>query len=213
VCVGAGELLRRTGTSDAVYVVFSDRVVHFRFAGTKLDDGASFALPSPNPAAFAQVASLDDGRLIVARNDGVAIIAPNAQPVVRAAAHLPRHLARAATGFWYSSAATNPRRVDTVTLVAAHDVVIDLAPAHIVHMAAHGDTLALLLMTGPEQWHVVLVADGRERWRALVPTRRAREMSAAAVGVSSTRLVLHSSAGLRAWNAHSGEVVEVATPA
>ena len=32
LCVGAGEMLRRTGTSDAIYVVYSDRVVHIRFA-------------------------------------------------------------------------------------------------------------------------------------------------------------------------------------
>ena len=213
VCVGAGELVRRTGTNDAIYVVYADRVVHFRFAGTKLDDGASFALPSPNPSAFAQITSLDDGRLVVPRNDGVAIIAPGAQAVLRTTKHQPRHLARATTGYWYSYAATdNVRRVDTVALAEARDTIIDLAPARIVHMAAHGDTLALLLMTGPEQWHVAVVEEGREKWRALVPSKSTREMYDGAVGVSATRLVMHSSAGLRAWNTATGEVVDVAKP-
>ena len=213
LCVGAGEMLRRTGTSDAIYVVYSDRVVHFRFAGTKLDDGASFLLPSPTPSTFAQITSLEDGRLVVPRNDGVAVIAPNAQPVLRTTKHPPRHLARATTGYWYSYAATgNVRRVDTVALAGTRDTVIDLAPARIVRMASHGDALALLLMTGPEQWHIALVEAGRERWRALVPAKSTRAMYDAAVGVSATRLVLHSSTGLRAWNTATGEPVEVAKP-
>jgi hypothetical protein len=213
LCVGAGELLRRTGTNDAIYVIDADRVVHFRFAGTKLDDGASFALPSPTPSAFAQITSLDDGRLVVPRNDGVAVIAPNAQPVLRTTKHPPRHLARATTGYWYSYAATgNVRRVDTVALAGARDTTIDFAPARIVHMASHGDTLALLLMTGPEQWHVALVEEGREKWRVLVSSNSTREMYDGAVGVSATRVVLHSSAGLRAWNTTTGEVVVVARP-
>lgn len=214
VCVAAGELLRRTGTSDAIYVVYDDRVVHFRFAGTKLDDDASFSLPPRNPSSSAQITSLEDGRLVfVGRDQGITIVAPDAQPIVRPTKYQPRHLARAANGYWYSYAATNNyRRVDSVVLAGTRDTVITFAPARIVHMASHGDTLALLLMTGPEEWHVALVEAGRERWRARVPSKSTREMYAGAVGVSATRLVLHSSTGLRAWNTATGEIVAVAKP-
>lgn len=214
VCVGAGEMLRRTGTSDAIYVVYDDRVVRFRFAGTKLDDDASFSLPPRNPSSSAQITSLEDGRLVfVGRDHGITIVAPDAQPIVRPTKYQPRHLARAANGYWYSYAATNNyRHVDTVVLAGTRDTIIPFAPARIVHMASHGDTLALLLMTGPEEWHVALVEAGRERWRARVPTKSARQMYAAAVGVSATRLVLHSSTGLRAWNTATGEILEVANP-
>jgi hypothetical protein len=79
-------------------------------------------------------------------------------------------------------------------------------------MASHGDRLALLLATGPEQWHVALVEDGREKWRALVPSKSTRDMYDGAVGLSATRVVLHSAVGLQAWNTATGEVVDVAKP-
>jgi hypothetical protein len=200
-CGGGGALVRRAGTNDAIFVVYKDRVVRFEFAGAE----ASFALPTPNPSAFAQITSLDDGRLVVPRNDGVAIVALDAPPVLRATKKQPRHLARATSGYWYSYASTDPRRVDTVVLAGTRDVAIDLAPARIVHMASHGDTLALLLANGSET-HVAVVDVGGQRWRASVPARDG------AVGLSATRLVLHGSAGLRAWDAATGVVVEVMRP-
>ncbi|MFN0247336.1 MAG: hypothetical protein ACKV2T_10650 [Kofleriaceae bacterium] len=205
-CAGGGALVRRAGTNDAIYVVRADRVVRFRFAGAALDEDASFTLPAPSPSGFGQIASLDDGRLVVPRGGGVAIVKPDTQPVLHTTKHQPRHLARAASGYWYSYAATDRRRVDTVVLVGTRDVVIALAPARIVHMATYGDTLALLLATGVDEWQVAVVEAGRERWRAPVPTRDG------AVGLSATRLVLHSSAGLRAWDAGTGAVVDVTRP-
>jgi hypothetical protein len=184
------------------------------------------AASAPRPERGSLFYSLDDGRIVTLHTKVNVIEAGRPPQTYAMAPRIPLHVAPATNDrCWYSTGERDERihslilaRLTTPTIVEQQ---IELGPSeHIVHIASHGDTLAVFVFwtragtTTPDdgfRWAILVFGDdGTARWRAEVPPAHTAgtfvDLSAKGfVAVSEHRIVLRGLRGvLMGWDAKTG---------
>lgn len=205
------------GRSEQIYVAALEKIY--------LLDGGEVAHvldhPSPNAANRDQLISHAGG--VIARDHGYGLreVAPGKSSAYPTPDRLVMHLAAASRDrIWYSYA-TLPEDWNAHTVVLARPTTpfadkrtIGLAPARVVHLASHGDTVAVLLFSvrGSDAvaWSVALFDEsGREHWRADVPEDLAPRgaLNNGYIAVGEHVVVVEALGALRAWDVATGKPV------
>jgi hypothetical protein len=209
-------------TPDELFVADEDSI--YRLTATEVEE--ILPHPYPNGATRDQWISRGDGRLIGGRNGALYLVASKAHSTEYRIPH--RYLMHLAAGtgerVWYSYA-EGKHDWDAHTLVLApmatpmaHERLIDVAPARIVHLASCRDTVAAVLTVMGQtradfHWKVAVFDEaGNQRWRVEVPydVNLAGALNHSFIAIGEHRVVLASPDGnLLAWDAADGTAIEV----
>jgi hypothetical protein len=167
---------------DRVYLTIQDDIYLLKLSSSSVKIEATLEHPAPNSATRDQWVSRGDGRIIgIDRERGLRVLAPGTSTSYvtdRRAEHL---VAGTRDQIWYSYALPADEAWNIHTIVLAEITSpatairrLDVAPARAIHIASHGDMLAVLLFyaTSPkdvERSVALFDETGRERWRSDVP--------------------------------------------
>lgn len=203
--------------ADEVYVATGRKILKLGLRESTAVELARTTHPCPDQSNRDQMFARADGRICaISDRGGLAVITPGtATTEVPTPKRSPVHLV-AATGeqCWYSYPTSYVDwKVDRLALARVDIPMkptqdLSFAPWRIVHLASFKDRAAVLLAhTSEARWQLALVDErGRELWRTTPAGDR--ELTAAFVALSETRVVLSRPDNtLSGWDAASGKPI------
>jgi hypothetical protein len=179
---GGTNVVLPANSPDHVYVSVHNYIYLLKLSSHSATIEATLEHPAPNSATRDQWVSRGDGRIIgIDRERALRVLSPG-RSIAYATDRRAEHLVAAPRDrIWYSVILSADEAWNIHTIILADITTptnaiqkLDVAPARVIHIASHGDLLAVLLFRAiaPKQVErTVALFDeaGRERWRAEVP--------------------------------------------